>query len=156
MATPTPLHDVIIHLGVFHIISAYLKAVGKVLSGSGFEEIVVDSKVCATGSIDGVLRGKLYNRSIRVHKTVLEALERLFFSSFLHSVDVSTLLENAKKEIKKILSENQSASAETAVQELAEEFFKFKQDVRQGKLGKTVQFWIQYCDCMDYSPLVYE
>ena len=78
--------DVIIHLGIFHIISAYLKAVRKVLSGSGFEDIVIDSKVCATGSIDGVLRGKHYNRSIRVHKTVLEALERLLFSSFFYTV----------------------------------------------------------------------
>ena len=138
--------DVIVHLGVFHIISAYLKAVGKIMSCSGLEEILVDSKVCATGSVDGVIKGKHYNRSIRVHKTVLEALERLLFASFMNSVDVSILLVNAKKEVRNILSEDQDLSPETAVQELAEEFFKFKEDVRQGKLGKTAQFWIQYCD----------
>ena len=59
-------NDVIIHMGVFHIINAYLKAVGKVLIGSGFEEIVIDSKICAAGSIDSVLKGKHYNRSIMV------------------------------------------------------------------------------------------
>ena len=138
--------DVIVHLGVFHIISAYLKAVGKIMSCSGLEEILVDSKVCATGSVDGVIKGKHYNRSIRVHKTVLEALERLLFASFMNSVDVSILLVNAKKEVRNILSEDQDLSPETAVQELAEEFFKFKEDVRQGKLGKTAQFWIQYCN----------
>ena len=116
------------------------------MSCSGLEEILVDSKVCATGSVDGVIKGKHYNRSIRVHKTVLEALERLLFASFMNSVDVSILLVNAKKEVRNILSEDQDLSPETAVQELAEEFFKFKEDVRQGKLGKTAQFWIQYCD----------
>ena len=32
--------DVIVHLGVFHIISAYLKAVGKIMSCNGLEEIL--------------------------------------------------------------------------------------------------------------------
>ena len=132
--------DVIIHLGIFHIISAYLKAVGKVLSGSGFEDILIDSKVCATGSIDGVLRGKHYNRSIRVHKNVLEALERLLFSSFLQSVDMKALLDNVKMEVKNILSENQGTSSDTAVKELAGEFLKFKQDVRQGNWVKLHNF----------------
>ncbi|KAK3738931.1 hypothetical protein RRG08_006498 [Elysia crispata] len=49
-------------------------------------------------------------------------------------------------EVKNTLSENQSTSTDTAVKELAGEFLKFKQVVRQGKLGKTAQFWIQYCD----------
>ena len=47
--------DVIVHLGVFHIISAYLKAVGNIMACSGLEEILVDSKVCATGLVDGVI-----------------------------------------------------------------------------------------------------
>ena len=38
-------NDVIIHMGVFHIIDNYLKGVGKVVVGSGFEEIVIDSKI---------------------------------------------------------------------------------------------------------------
>ena len=43
--------DVIIHLGVFHIIYAYLKAIGKMMSESAFVEIVIDSIICARGSI---------------------------------------------------------------------------------------------------------
>ena len=42
--------------------------------------------------------------------------------------------------MKNILSEDQDLSSETAVQELAEKFFKFKEDVRQGKQGQTAQF----------------
>ena len=38
-------NDVIIHMGIFHIIDNYLKAVGKLLVGSGFEEVVIDAKI---------------------------------------------------------------------------------------------------------------
>ena len=86
------------------------------------------------------------NIFIRVDKTVLEALERFVFASFMNFVDVSILLENAKKEVQNILSEDEDLSPDPAIQELAEKFLKFKENVRQGKLGKTVQFWIQYCD----------
>ena len=53
-----PFSDVIVHLGVFHIISMYLKDVGKIMSCNGLEDIRVDSKVRATGSVDGVIKGK--------------------------------------------------------------------------------------------------
>ena len=46
---------------------------------------------------------------------------------------MKALLDNAKIEVKNILSENQGTSTNTAG-----EFLQFKQDVRQGKLGKTV------------------
>ena len=59
---------------------------------------------------------------------------------------MKALLDNAKMEVKNILSENQGISTDTTVKELAGEFLKFKRDVRHGKLGKTAQFWIQYCD----------
>ena len=135
-------NDVIIHLGVFHIILNYLKAVGKLLVGSGFEEVVIDSKICASGSIEGVLKGKNYNRSLMVHKTVLESLERMLFSVFCQTVNVRILLEEAKKELKGF----QTCGEEGNIQALAEEYFKFKQDVRRGKLGKTAQFWLVYID----------
>ena len=79
-----------------------------------------------------------------VHKTVLEALERLFFSVFKKTVEISSLLETAKEELRY----GEKSRTCDAVQGLAEEYFKFKQDVRNGKLGKTAKFWIwiQYAD----------
>ena len=77
-----------------------------------------------------------------VHKTVLEALERLLFSVFKKTVEISSLLETAKEELRY----GEKSRTCDAVQGLAEEYFKFKQDVRNGKLGKTAKFWIQYAD----------
>ena len=81
-----------------------------------------------------------------VHKTVLEALERLLFSVFKKTVEISSLLETAKEELRYAESHGEKSRTCDAVQGLAEEYFKFKQDVRNGKLGKTAKFWIQYAD----------
>lgn len=39
----------------------------------------------ASGSIDGVMSGKKYNRSVRAWKIMMEAMERLRFQSFILS-----------------------------------------------------------------------
>ena len=96
--------DVIIHLGVFHMISAYLKAVEKYCQGVVLRTLLLIPRSVQLAPL--MVRGKHYSRSITVHKTVLEALERLLFSSFLQSVDMKALLDNAKMEVKNILSEN--------------------------------------------------
>ena len=41
----------------------------------------------AAGSINGVLSGKHYNQSVRVHKVVYEALMRLLLEQYLESLD---------------------------------------------------------------------
>ena len=57
-------------------------ALGKSLRGSSFEEIVIESRICVSGSIQQVMNGKRYNRALRVHKVILEALERLMLLKF--------------------------------------------------------------------------
>ena len=57
-------------------------ALGKHIKGSCFEEIVIEAGVCASGSLQKVMSGKHYNRALRAHKLVLEALERLLFEVF--------------------------------------------------------------------------
>ena len=44
---------------------------------SGFEEVLIESGICARGLIEQVLTGKHYNDALRVHKVVYEALERI-------------------------------------------------------------------------------
>lgn len=40
---------------------------------------MIESEIVAIGSVKGVLSGKHYNRSIRAHKIIYEAMERLRF-----------------------------------------------------------------------------
>ena len=51
-------------------------ALGKKMRCSGFEEVLIESGICASGLIEQVLTGKQYNHTLRVHKVVYEALER--------------------------------------------------------------------------------
>ncbi len=47
------------------------------------QDIFIESEIVAQGSLNGVFSGKHYNRCIRAHKLVYEALERLRFEAFL-------------------------------------------------------------------------
>ena len=62
---------------------AFFGVIGKFISGSGFEEIVYQSDLCTSGSLNAVLSGKHYNRCWWVHENFSEALERLFIKKLL-------------------------------------------------------------------------
>jgi len=46
---PECYKEVFIHLGAFHITCCYLGAVGKLMTGSGIVEIVLESGICSSG-----------------------------------------------------------------------------------------------------------
>ena len=148
--TPHLYADVFIQLGAFHTLASYLGALGKRLKGSGFSEIIIEAGVCASGSIDKVLTGQHYNRAMRVHKLMLEALERLLFqafqqeNNFVFSDNIISALEQVaecpdSEGIEKLIS-NEECSA------LISEYEQYKEQVRNGHLGKTAQFWLNYTD----------
>ena len=74
--------NVIIRSDVFHAICSLLGALGKHMQGSGFDDVVIESGICTSGSLKKVMYGKHYNRALRVHKLMLESLERLLFRAF--------------------------------------------------------------------------
>jgi hypothetical protein len=95
--------NVIVRLGVFHVCCAYMCSLGKSVRCSGFEDILIESGICASGSIEQVLSGKNYNRALRVHKRVTEALERILLQAFEKSEhhlfdksNVSAICQNTK------------------------------------------------------------
>ena len=86
---PDKFSNVIVRMGVFHTICSIFGTLGKLLRGSGFSEIVIEANICASGSLEKVLSGKHYNRALRVHKIVMEALERLLLRMFEEREDKS-------------------------------------------------------------------
>ena len=142
---------VVIHLGVFHTVLSYLGALGKLMKGSGFEDIITEAGLCASGSLDKMMNGKHYNRALRVHTIMLEALERLLFTAFEQntgSVDVSDKLVVEAKELVTNLGSNaaETTLASQAFDQLFAQYEYFKKEVRAGRHGKTSQFWVQYMD----------
>ena len=73
---PDKYKDCILMLGIFHMIMMYLGIIGKKFSDVGLKDLIIQSDVVATGSVDKALSGKMYNRSICDHKIVYETLYR--------------------------------------------------------------------------------
>ena len=77
-----------------HVLN-FMAVIGKRFKDAGLQEILVESKVVAQGSVAAVLEGRHYNRALRAHKLVWEALSRLRwkqFESFLQSTNCPTNL----------------------------------------------------------------
>ena len=56
------------------------------VANSGFEDVVYQSNVCTSGSLNGVSSGSLYNKAWYVHNVMSEALERLLLQRFIGEV----------------------------------------------------------------------
>lgn len=74
---PDHFSDIVLRMGVFHTVCTLLSIIGKRFQGAGFRDIGIESGVMAEGSATGVFEGRKYNRAVRSHKLMYEALQRL-------------------------------------------------------------------------------
>lgn len=81
----------VLRLGEFHTCMAFMGAIGKMFKLSGLEDVIIEAGVIAQGSIAGVISGHNYNRAIRAHKLMYEALSILLLQKFVASMNESTL-----------------------------------------------------------------
>lgn len=77
-----------IHLGTFHVMLSYFKAIGKMIDGCGLLTIMVESELLASGSVPSFIEGKHFNRCKRLHPTMALGLQILHFRSFLQGEDI--------------------------------------------------------------------
>lgn len=143
---------VIVRMGVFHTICSIFSTVGKMMKGSGFSEIVIESGICASGSLEKVLSGKHYNRALRVHKLVTEGLERLLMK---HFETEHSRTENVPDDLMTTIQELAKDPTESKLEEVLssqkcndyfEHYLEFKDSIRNCDSGKTAQFWLSYMD----------
>ena len=71
-----------LRMGPSHACCIYLAELVKRFGSPGLREIIVEADLTGPGSAEAVLKGKNYNRALRVMKTVYEALMRLIFEAF--------------------------------------------------------------------------
>ena len=69
--------------------SVALAILGKRFGDSGLKDIFIESQIVAEGSISGVIDGKHYNRGVRAHKYLYEALMRLAWAEFTRRLESS-------------------------------------------------------------------
>ena len=76
----------VLRLGEFHVIMSFLGVIGKRFQDGGLRDILIESNIIAEGSVNGVLSGKHYYRSIRSMKIIYEAIYSLDITAFLDSM----------------------------------------------------------------------
>ena len=64
-----------------------LSILGNRFGEGGLKDICIEAELVADGSINGFLDGKHYNRAVRVHKYIYEALMRLVWAGFTNWVE---------------------------------------------------------------------
>ena len=141
--------NVVVRLGMFHFLCSYMAALGKLVRGSGLGDIIVQSGICASGSIEAVLAGKHYNRALRVHKAVLESLQRLLLKSFLsESTEAADLFQQLSDDLQLCRDRHQLEAIlrNPSVVLLFNLYTSFKDSIISGERGKTPQFWLQYAE----------
>ena len=74
-----------------HLIIRMGCVIGTSFGDAGLRELAIESDAIAEGSVERVLNGKNYNRSLRLHKVFFEALMILLFNSFESSLSDTTL-----------------------------------------------------------------
>ena len=101
---------ILLRMGTFHTICNALSILGKRFGDGGLKDICIEAELVAEGSINGVLNGKHYNRAIRIHKYIYEALMRLAWAGFTHWVEDnvserSAVINSFLEQVKRIVCE---------------------------------------------------
>ena len=67
----------ILRLGGFHTMLCFVAAIGKLWGDGGLKDLLIESSVYATGSVEQMMTGKQFNSAVRALPLVYEALSSL-------------------------------------------------------------------------------
>ena len=110
---------------------------------------MVESEIVALGSIKSVLSGKHYNRSIRAHKIIYEAMQRLPLEAFEKSLPTKekTVLESIKLNMMQDYSETDTFWALTNGDDVTELLHNYEQFVKKrSEEDPLFSFWSKYIE----------
>ncbi|CAH3143072.1 unnamed protein product [Porites evermanni] len=155
---PDKFSDIVIRMGVFHTVCTLLSIIGKRFQDAGLRDVCIESGVIAEGSVTGVLEGRRYNRAVRFHKLMYEALQRLIWKGFQTWVEVKfpekkqfiqdffaglkPLYDNlCQKEQQRVLDSQSFPEFIT--------LYDMYLDYLRNNNGKLSSFWMSYIDLVD-------
>ena len=147
---PERYQNHIILIGTFHLACGFMKMLGKKMDGSGLSDVLLEAGLIGSGSLQGVLSGKHYDRALHCHKVLTEALEQLLFRQYQesNSVELSQESHRVLNDVVSTCSPDaiESAMKSDAVREYLNNFLAYREKCRAGFLGKTAQLWLSYMD----------
>ncbi|GFU66759.1 uncharacterized protein TNCV_901421 [Trichonephila clavipes] len=88
-------NNLFIHLGSFHLMMAFFKAIGVFINECGLSHMMIESNIIASDSVDGLVEGKHFNRCKRLHPLMALGLQ---MSHFVHFLKMDNIEYNFLKE----------------------------------------------------------
>lgn len=81
---------------------SYLGCIGKRFRNRGLQDLLVESEVLATGSVNGVMKGK-HNRAVTMHKLMAKAMQQMRLKVYMESLpeDEAASVEHLMADLKK-------------------------------------------------------
>ena len=147
---PQEFKNVIIHLGDFHAMQELFGIIGKIVTESGFEDVLYQADLCTSGGIKGVLSGKHYNRSWNIHECLSEALHRLFLERESEFLSINSELEELIKNVKDTSSCNRLFN-HPDFKDFCNRFERLQNVYLSGEKGKTAQYWMFYLNLVQLA-----
>ena len=80
-----------IEMGGMHRAMNFMGDIGHTMQESGFEDVLDEANVYGASVVSHALRGKAYNRGVRIHKIMHESLSRLKWMALAGSIKNSDL-----------------------------------------------------------------
>lgn len=143
---------VVLRLGAFHISCMFLAVIGKRFRDAGLMDILVESGIAGTASASAALDGRQYNRGVRFHKIVAEALSRLRWKEFIDccrisDADVHTLYP-AFKELQDCINDDNlvRVTSSPALMDLHKRYNEFCESQR---VVPNFNLWSSYLQMVD-------
>ena len=150
--------DIVLRMGVFHTACTLLSIIGKRFQDAGLRDLCVESGVIAEGSVAGVLDGRRYNRGVRIHKIMYEALMRLARQGFVAWIEENhkeskTTVDSFFSEIGELyddICETQFKKHMTSTSSVGfvKPFDKYMEFLRHENC-KLSKFWLCYLDMVE-------
>ena len=134
-----------------------MSVIGKKFKESGIEELLTESGLYGNASTIALLNGKSYNRGVRAHKLIMEALLRLQWKAFCQWMEK---VENAQRrgavqvnEIQRNISKCREVIGERQLQDKLVDLCDSWGDIRilfhefrKGSVSQLSKFWNGYVE----------
>lgn len=145
------LRNVVARLGSFHTSMTFMAVIGKRFSDAGLRDVLTESEIVSSGSVGGVIKGKHYNRAIRAHKYIAEALLRMQWRLFEAWLDdkmpTDVNLAELSSMLKHLRSESSLQSAEVLIENGSfKALHKSHQQFSKRDQTLMAAFWQSYID----------
>jgi len=120
----------------------------------GYRDLLVQSEVIAEGSVDRVLTGKMYNRSVRAVKLTFEALNRILIDMFEQELDAklesTEMLASVREEISTFTTDINNESFESLTvnqhfQTYRSKFDEFLENMKTNN-GDLAHYWMSFLE----------